>query len=988
MFIVHKKSLFKILSSILIFFLIFASIPLFSAVQAETSPIGKVIFSFDDGWASQYLYAFPVLEVARFNGTIYLNRDACVDSWPGVMSVTQANTMYNSGWDTANHTTNHLNFGKQNSVDELRAVYLDNQNWLLNTFGNRGAYDVAYPSGYYGQELIELLKTIGVKTGRTTVAADNITPITDPNDYYKLTVQPLSGWTSADGNYSDVKDALAAINRVATSGNTVIFMIHELSLIPNGSILTQNQFQTVVNLAKSYSDQGKIQVMTMSEWYAIQTGSNPDTPVTPPAPVVSADDGLNRVNGMTAGMEYRLDSATTYAAYVESVFSAIDLSGSHNLYVRYAAAGINPSGPDTILTFTSNTIVPPSTDSGKVIFTFDDGWASQYTYAFPVLEGAGFNGTLYLNRDACLNGWSDVMIITQAKEMYNSGWDAANHTTNHHEIGDQIDQASLNELTTMYLDNQNWLLNTFGSRGAFDVAYPSGKYTQELISILKTIGVKTGRTTKAGDNVTPVTYPGGYYELAVQPLSGWTSADGNYSDVKDALSAINRVATSGNTVIFMIHKLSLATDGSILTQAQLQTVVNLAKSYSDLGEIQVMTMSEWYTAQAGTTPSVTNYTVTFDAQDGTVSPTYKTVTNGSAYGTLPTPTRSGYTFGGWFTGTNGTGSQVTESTTVSLTANQTLYAKWTAVPVTNYTVTFDAQDGTVSPTYKTVTNGSAYGTLPTPTRSGYTFGGWFTGTNGTGSQVTESTTVSLTANQTLYAKWTAVPVTSYTVTFDAQDGTVSPTYKTVTNGSAYGTLPTPTRSGYTFGGWFTGTNGTGSQVTESTTVSLTANQTLYAKWTAVPVTNYTVTFDAQDGTVSPTSKTVTNGSAYGTLPTPTRSGYTFGGWFTGTNGTGSQVTESTTVSLTANQTLYAKWTAVPVTSYTVTYDSQGGSAVPPVTLTANSIIQQPSPNPTLSGYKFAGWYKDQACTDDWNFRRDRVTADFTLYAKWTVRNHR
>ena len=179
-------------------------------------------------------------------------------------------------------------------------------------------------------------------------------------------------------------------------------------------------------------------------------------------------------------------------------------------------------------------------------------------------------------------------------------------------------------------------------------------------------------------------------------------------------------------------------------------------------------------------------------------------------------------------------------------------------------MTFDAQDGTVSPTSKTVTNGSAYGTLPTPTRSGYTFGGWFTGTNGTGSQVTESTTVSLTANQTLYAKWTAVPVTSYTVTFDAQDGTVSPTYKTVTNGSAYGTLPTPTRSGYTFGGWFTGTNGTGSQVTESTTVSLTADQTLYAMWNNTQSSSSKSSGGSSSGSSS-SSTSLTSSSTHGIL---------------------------------------------------------------------------------------------------------------------------
>jgi len=153
----------------------------------------------------------------------------------------------------------------------------------------------------------------------------------------------------------------------------------------------------------------------------------------------------------------------------------------------------------------------------------------------------------------------------------------------------------------------------------------------------------------------------------------------------------------------------------------------------------------------GTESSSTVYTVTFDAQGGSVSPASATVIGDSTYDTLPTPIRSGYIFGGWWTGANGTGAEITFETTVTITAEQTLYAKW--VPGV-YTVTFDAQGGSVNPSSVSVTNDSTYGTLPTPTRTGHTFGGWWMGTNGTGTEVTSSTLVAITAAQTLYAKWT------------------------------------------------------------------------------------------------------------------------------------------------------------------------------------------------------------------------------------------
>ena len=89
-------------------------------------------------------------------------------------------------------------------------------------------------------------------------------------------------------------------------------------------------------------------------------------------------------------------------------------------------------------------------------------------------------------------------------------------------------------------------------------------------------------------------------------------------------------------------------------------------------------------------------------------------------------------------------------------------------------------------------------------------------------------------------------------------------------GAAYGTLPIPTRTGYTFGGWRTGDNGTGTVVTAATSVSNAANHSLYAKWT---LSTYTVTDDAAGGTVSPATKTVTYSAAYGILSTPLRSKY-------------------------------------------------------------------------------------------------------------------
>jgi uncharacterized repeat protein (TIGR02543 family) len=329
--------------------------------------------------------------------------------------------------------------------------------------------------------------------------------------------------------------------------------------------------------------------------------------------------------------------------------------------------------------------------------------------------------------------------------------------------------------------------------------------------------------------------------------------------------------------------------------------------------------------------------------------------------TLPTLSRTGYTFNGWTNSYNKTalngdisGSDVAADVDGT---NITLYAKWTA---NTYPVTFDANGGTVSPTSMSVTYDSVYGELPTPTRTGYTFEGWFT-ERVEGEQVVSGDMVKITSAQTLYARWN---VNTYSVRFDANGGTVYPSENLVTYDSEYGELPTPTRTGYTFEGWFTSANG-GTKIDSSTKVAITSTQTLYARWTAQ---TYTVTFNANGGSVSTTSKSVTYDTAYGDLPTPTRTGYSFVGWYTSSYGD-TMVTQSTVVRITEGQTLYAHWN---VNTYQITFDANGGNGGSSGELAYGSNLF--APTVTREGYTFAGWSPSVPLT---------VPASHTTYtAQW------
>ena len=136
-----------------------------------------------------------------------------------------------------------------------------------------------------------------------------------------------------------------------------------------------------------------------------------------------------------------------------------------------------------------------------------------------------------------------------------------------------------------------------------------------------------------------------------------------------------------------------------------------------------------------------------------------------------------------------------------------------------------------------------------------------------------------------------------------------------------------------------------------------------------------VTFNSQGGSAV-TGKTADYNSVITAPVAPTKTGYTFGGWYKEAGCI--DAWNFSTDKVTTDTTLYAKWT---INKYTVTFNSQGGSAVTSKTAVYNSLITAPT-SPIKTGYKFGGWYKEAGCLNVWNFITAKVTANTTLYAKW------
>lgn len=287
--------------------------------------------------------------------------------------------------------------------------------------------------------------------------------------------------------------------------------------------------------------------------------------------------------------------------------------------------------------------------------------------------------------------------------------------------------------------------------------------------------------------------------------------------------------------------------------------------------------------------------ITLDANGGTVAATtVKTDADGKAE--LPDAARKDYTFLGWYTEQEG-GEQKPSGSTFD--ANTTLYAHWSYVP---FQVKLDSQGGFVTDSAIATKEGNVLSKTPeTPRaagdRAGYHFSGWFTESKA-GQAVTETTVFPRPAEDgeapTIYAHWYV------NVTFDPNGGTGETATTQTDMDDHLLTLPkSPSRDQYRFDGWYTERDG-GSKVTVDSTAKFTQDTTLYAHWSYIPVT---VTFNPDGGTVTPkTMQTVEGGKLEKKLPTPTRSGYRFQGWYDEQN----QKVDDDTI-YTSNTTLTAHW---------------------------------------------------------------------------------
>jgi uncharacterized repeat protein (TIGR02543 family) len=318
----------------------------------------------------------------------------------------------------------------------------------------------------------------------------------------------------------------------------------------------------------------------------------------------------------------------------------------------------------------------------------------------------------------------------------------------------------------------------------------------------------------------------------------------------------------------------------------------------------------------------------------------------------PALSNPGFTFVGWNSESNGEGVSYGDASVYSFSAPEVLYAVWSPIPIATLNFETNSGLGSVGP----ISNQAGESTtLPTGSgisNPGYTFVGWNTAADGSGTEYEAGGTYVLTGNQTLYAQWSP---DTFAVGYSYDGGVATIASSNYVVGTSALILPTPTFTGMTFNGWFSAeTGGTligfgGDSYVPSGPIQI------FAQWTSKAIE--ILTFDVNGGTGSIVPFSGVDGSST-TLPTiggVTMSGFAFSGWNTQADGSGTQYAEGESLTLVSSQTLYAQWTAGP--SDTVTFDANGGSGtINPINGTPGSTITLPDQNGLIhAGFSLTNW---------------------------------
>lgn len=481
----------------------------------------------------------------------------------------------------------------------------------------------------------------------------------------------------------------------------------------------------------------------------------------------------------------------------------------------------------------------------------------------------------------------------------------------------------------------------------------------------------------------------GYYnfDFYTGSVSTMRTKQGYIGDLEDITTGIvktkNNISVDLDTYYAIFQEFGLA----YRTVSSMKGIINTDRSYGSVNNVLYTLTNNCNIIKfinglnAGVTLSVpvTNGTYSFQTNGAIGSAPSGILGDGTTTAPSCSATKAGYTFAGWAASSTATTATYKVGATLpEISSDVTLYAVWT---VNQYNIIYNSNGGSGTMATSAIPYTGAALRNNSFTRTGYTFAGWSTTSNGS-VQYSDGATITPASDLTLYAVWT---VNQYQITYHANGGSGNMTVSMIPYTGATLRKNSFAKTGHTFAGWSTSSGGNVMYGDEAT-ISPTSNMTLYAVWN---VNKHAVTLLNTGDGASSSSSSVNYGSTV-TIKAGTKKGYTFDGWTVKSGGVTLVNAKNTTTTFTmpnADVTVEADW---KINQYTVTVvdgaDGSSGSG----TYNYNSTVTLNAGNKI--GYTFNGWTVTSGTTTLANASSSSTTfqlpaSDITVKAIWKVNSY-
>ncbi|MGB9937105.1 MAG: NosD domain-containing protein [Methanobacterium sp.] len=369
----------------------------FLSLEYNATGIPDIVLTFDDGSESIYTYAFPIMQQYGIKGTVFINPAFIGQPW--YMTLAELQELHNAGWIIANHGNEHLDLSTLNRTDKISEIQTA-INWLNNNGFGDGAYYYASAFGSYDDEVLEILRELGMLTHRTVYEGTITNP---PDDLLQLPAKVIDGTFTLD-------QAKAIIDETIETKTTTFILLHEIvESNPNEYQWTAADFSGLIQ----YISQIGVRTLTNNEWYNKVTSNDtiaPTIAVNPAGGIYNSTQNVVLTANELANIYYTMDGSNPT---ISSTHYTIPIVISADTILKFFA--IDTAGnPSSIYTETYDIRLITNNRTGKLYETLQSAIDDVTTLNGDTITV--FANNLIEN----INIWKKLIIITDKNTTINA----------------------------------------------------------------------------------------------------------------------------------------------------------------------------------------------------------------------------------------------------------------------------------------------------------------------------------------------------------------------------------------------------------------------------------------------------------------------------------------------------------------------------------------------------------------------------------------